>query len=254
MKRHPVAVLLATLALGGCLASPGESVAPDPTHAARNSLDWPGTYRGVLPCADCEGIETTVVLAADGTFRAQSRYLGKNDAPIAEQGSFVWGQAGKTVTLQGAQPVRYAVEENRLTRLALDGSRIEGPLADRYVLARLAMQVTETRWKLVELNGKKVTALDRDPYLVLSGADGRMNGFGGCNAFGGPYQIDEARLRLRFGEVASTMRACLAGMAEERELHEVLRRTDSYALDGTTLSLTVARMAPLARFEAEDPK
>lgn len=254
MKRHPVAVLLAVLALGGCLGSPARKVAPDPAHAARNSLDWPGTYRGVLPCADCEGIETTVELVADGTYRAQSRYLGKSEAPIAERGTFVWGEAGNTVTLQGAQPVRFAVDENRLTRLALDGSRIEGPLADRYVLTRFAVLVTETRWKLIELNGKKLTALERAPYLVFGREDRRVNGFGGCNAFDGPYELDEAHWRLRFGQVASTMRACLAGMAEERELHEVLRRTDSYALDGTTLSLTVARMAPLARFEAEDKK
>lgn len=29
---------------------------------SRNSLDWEGTYKGILPCADCEGIETMVIL------------------------------------------------------------------------------------------------------------------------------------------------------------------------------------------------
>ena len=27
---------------------------------AQNSLDVVGTYKGVLPCADCEGMETTI--------------------------------------------------------------------------------------------------------------------------------------------------------------------------------------------------
>jgi copper homeostasis protein (lipoprotein) len=248
MRPHPAAILLAALALTGCMT---RAAAPGPVHVARQSLDWPGTYRGVLPCADCEGIETTVVLSADGTYRAQAKYLGKGEEPFSEQGSFAWDAAGSSVLLQGVQTVRYAVGENRLTRLGLDGTPIEGALADRYVLTRLVTGVTETRWKLVELNGRKLAALDRTPYLVLSRSDRRVSGFGGCNAFGGSYELDEAHLRLRFGRIASTMRACLSGMAEEKELHEVLRRTDSFAVEGTTLSLTLARMAPLARFEAE---
>ena len=31
-------------------------------HNAQNSLDWAGTYEATLPCADCPGIKTTVVL------------------------------------------------------------------------------------------------------------------------------------------------------------------------------------------------
>ena len=27
-------------------------------HNAKNSLDYIGMYKGILPCADCEGIET----------------------------------------------------------------------------------------------------------------------------------------------------------------------------------------------------
>ena len=25
---------------------------------SQNSLDWEGTYKGIIPCADCEGIKT----------------------------------------------------------------------------------------------------------------------------------------------------------------------------------------------------
>ncbi|WP_438946633.1 copper resistance protein NlpE N-terminal domain-containing protein, partial [Sediminibacterium sp.] len=28
------------------------------SHEAQNSLDWQGSYSGVLPCASCPGIET----------------------------------------------------------------------------------------------------------------------------------------------------------------------------------------------------
>lgn len=29
------------------------------------SVDWVGSYQGILPCADCEGIKTQIVLNKD---------------------------------------------------------------------------------------------------------------------------------------------------------------------------------------------
>ena len=141
MKMRPVLVMIvaATLAAGGCMAPAArtDALKPDPSHNARNVLDWVGAYRGVLPCADCEGIETVVVLAKDTAYSARSKYLGKGNKVFSEQGSFTWNEAGNIVTLAGPEPARYFVGENRLTRLTLDGSRITGVLAENYVLVKL---------------------------------------------------------------------------------------------------------------------
>jgi heat shock protein HslJ len=254
MKLHPVLALIAAAALtaGGC-AMPGDtSVAanPDPAHNARNSLDWAGAYRGVLPCADCSGIETIVVLAGDGPYRTQSKYLSKGGQVFSDQGRFTWNEAGNTIAFADREPARYFVVENRLTRLALDGSRITGPLAEHYVLTKLSDSVIEKYWKLVELRGQPVPALDREPHLILKAESGRVNGFGGCNSFTGSYTLDEAASRIRFGQIVSTMMTCPTGMEVEKALHEVLRTVDNYSLNGGRLTLNRARMAPLARFEA----
>lgn len=37
------------------------------------------TYTGVLPCADCSGIDITLVIKPDNTYSLQSVYQGKND-------------------------------------------------------------------------------------------------------------------------------------------------------------------------------
>lgn len=138
-------VVILALAMGGCTTSTVNTGDhnPDPAHNARNSLDWAGAYRGVLPCADCEGVETVVVLATDGTYRTQSKYLGKSDEVFSEQGGFTWNGKGNTITLAGSEPVQYFVGENRLIRLALDGSRITGDLAENYVLTKHTDGVTE---------------------------------------------------------------------------------------------------------------
>ncbi|PTD24253.1 META domain-containing protein [Sphingomonas fennica] len=246
-----IALSLILLA-GGCAPQAGPAgVSPPDAHDARNSLDWAGAYRGVLPCADCEGIETVVTLGQDGRFREEVKYLGKGDGKVlTREGAFQWNDAGNVVTLEGDGPARYFVGENRITRLARDGSRITGGLADRYGLEKMAGHLTETYWKLVELNGRPVPRLEREPYLILKAEGGRVNGFGGCNSFSGSYTVDEAASRISFGQVASTMMACVSGMDVEQAFHRVLGQADNYSLNGDHLTLNRARMAPLARFEA----
>jgi heat shock protein HslJ len=131
-----------------------------------------------------------------------------------------------------------------------DRSHNAGPLAEHHVVAKLADGVTEKYWKLVELNGRPVPVLDCEPHLILKAADGRVNGFGGCNSFTSSYKLDEATFRISFGQIASTMMACPSGMDVEKAFHEVLRTVDNYSLNGDRLTLNRARMAPLARFEA----
>lgn len=109
--------------------------------------------------------------------------------------------------------------------------------------------ILEKYWKLVEVNGKPVPPLEREPHVILK-TEGRANGFGGCNPYTGTYTLDAAVSRIGFEQIASTMMACAAGMEVEQAFHEALRRSDGYAVDGDRLVLVRARMAPLARFEA----
>ena len=54
-----------------------EGVAPD-YHHAQNSLDWAGVYEGLLPCADCEGIQTKLTLNDDGAYTLEEHYVKNN--------------------------------------------------------------------------------------------------------------------------------------------------------------------------------
>lgn len=109
------------------------------SHNSQNSLDWQGTYKGVIPCADCEGIETEIVLNADLTFTLKTKYLGKGDGKIfQEAGSIVWDQTGGIISLEGlkSRPSQYKVGENRLIQLDMEGNVITGDLAEKYVLTK----------------------------------------------------------------------------------------------------------------------
>ena len=250
MKRSLLIVVGVLALLAGGSSSPPQAVRvmSDTVHTSQNALDWAGAYRGVIPCADCQGIETVVILNSDGTFTTHFKYLGKSGEIFSKAGRFTWNAAGNIVTLAG--DAQYLVGENHLRRLAVDGSRIGGALAYRYVLAKVPERgLTERYWRLTELNGQPLPKLDREPWLILKEADGRMNGFGGCNRFTGSFKLDAAASRLRFGQIATTSMACISGMEVEQAFYEALRNADNYSLAGNHLTLNRARMAPLARFE-----
>ena len=97
--------------------------------------DSRGTYQGVLPAADCPGIETTLTLKPDGTYSLHEEYL-ERDARFDAEGAYTLH--GNLLTLEGSDTTWYKVEENRLRRLTTDRKEVEGPLAEHYVLRKTA--------------------------------------------------------------------------------------------------------------------
>ncbi len=112
---------------------------PADSHNSQNSLDWQGTYKGITPCADCEGIETDITLNTDLTFVIKTKYLGKGDGKIFEEkGVFSWDKTGGIIYLDGLKnrPNQYKVEENQLIQLDMEGHVISGSLAEKYILKK----------------------------------------------------------------------------------------------------------------------
>src|SRR5690554_2899466 len=81
-------------------AKDNDTLSSPDMHTSEISLDWEGRYTGLLPCADCEGIETTVNLLGDQTFIMREIYIGKGEDPIEETGDFVWTEDGGSVELE----------------------------------------------------------------------------------------------------------------------------------------------------------
>ncbi|GHB72527.1 hypothetical protein GCM10007390_28240 [Persicitalea jodogahamensis] len=110
----------------------------DDGHNSRNSLSYTGTYKGMLPCADCAGVETVITLNEDGTYAKKTTYLGKGGKnTFEEKGKYSWNSAGQYVILKGQEaPNQYLVGENILTQLDISGQKIEGDLAAMYVLKK----------------------------------------------------------------------------------------------------------------------
>jgi len=107
-------------------------------HSSATSLDWHGTYKGVVPCADCEGIATTLTLNMDYSYTLISKYLGKSEDLFEETGSFDWNDLGSVVILSSNQgkSKQFFVGENYVIQLDENGEFISGVLAEQYYLRK----------------------------------------------------------------------------------------------------------------------
>lgn len=229
---------------------------PDMAHNSRNSLDWFGVYRGTTPCADCEGIETSITLKRDGTFKRSMKYLGKDENSFFDEGEFQWNDEGSKVILPGEAGMRqmYQVGENVLFHLDQEGNRITGDLASMYRLEknRTDYLLEDKNWILIELRGKAIEKKEEQKagHILFNMETGMFSGNNTCNNFFGQYELMEAN-RIKFGQAVSTLMAC-PDMETERLFMEVLKTADNYSIADGILSLNRAKMAPLARFELSD--
>ena len=154
MKRTILVISLLGLALSACskptheasqdiqstaqtqAAEQHEAATPsvDSDHNAQNSLDWAGTYKGVLPCADCTGINTTLTLNPDHTYQYSEQYQVKDAEKTESKGSFSFDSTGSIVTLDGnANQQKLFVGENYLEiRNAKTGEKIDSALGEEY--------------------------------------------------------------------------------------------------------------------------
>lgn len=150
MKTTIFTVILVLLIFSGVvyLNKQKNAVAPDSNmsfppdmHTSEIALDLEGTYAGITPCADCEGIKTTVILSKDNKYTYQMQYLGKGDDTVyVDTGTFRWNENGLIIHLEGGdtagKPLDIKVEENQLRLLDMDGNVITGNLADMYILEK----------------------------------------------------------------------------------------------------------------------
>ncbi len=238
-------------------------------HNSKNSLNYEGTYKGNLPCADCEAIETTIYLSKN-SYSKETIYRGKSNDTNKEIGKFTWNEAGNIITLSGSDaPNQYFVGENVLFHLDMNGKRIEGDLASNYKLTKVEnsdivvpntnedsktnetakLDLKNSKWRLVKLNGKmiKKSKDSNKEFGIIFNKDGNFSAFAGCNNLFGTYKL-EKNSKITFSSVGTTLMAC-DDMITEQEFAKVLKGIDNYNFDGKTLKLNKAKMASLAEFE-----
>lgn len=114
--------------------------------------------------------------------------------------------------------------------------------------------LTGRAWTLTSLvvDGRQQSVSQGQPAtLRFQAGDHTVSGTGGCNTYGASYTVFGGS--LRFGEMRSTLIACLdmAIMEQESAYLQALDEVDSYQLGGDTLTLNGAAGRTVITFRPE---
>lgn len=95
-----------------------------------------GTYNGLLPAADGPGIDMTIELKPDQTFRNKLVYIDAQDGTFYEEGTY--RRNGDLIELKTGDEISYYKSEpDQLRLLDFEKQEITGPLAAHYILKKI---------------------------------------------------------------------------------------------------------------------
>ena len=258
---------------------------------ANDSQDFIGTYIGVLPCADCEGMETKLTINENNTFTKSVHYLGKGTKVFEQKGTISWNKLGNVIELNEVQnaPKTYLVSKNKLLQLDMEGNIIDGTMAQEYQLSKqtenssatLENEITEnekvnlnnkhessasvekvnqaegkftlaeTKWKLEQLNGKTIKQNGNKPNIL------KLNSAdGNFSAYAGCNSMFGSYAMpssntISFSSIGATRMACL-NMSTENGFMRMLESTKRYVLDKEILTFYGSGKTPIATFVAQN--
>jgi uncharacterized lipoprotein YbaY/heat shock protein HslJ/uncharacterized lipoprotein NlpE involved in copper resistance len=115
---------------------------------------------------------------------------------------------------------------------------------------RAAAPLTNTYWRLVELDGEPVRTMEggREPHIMLRPEGNQFSATVGCNQMGGTYTLNGDA--ISFSRMRTTMMACQGPAADlENRFQRWFTRAAKWRLNGQSLTIT-ATDDSTALFEA----
>lgn len=115
----PVVALVGVVVFGCATPSPRPHNPYAPGHNARNSLDWPGTYEGVLERRNGTEVWARLTLRTDGRYMLEFAPVGlMSGEGRSFHGAFQWIGDGNRVRLPGvADTPTFFVTEGRVVHV-----------------------------------------------------------------------------------------------------------------------------------------
>jgi copper homeostasis protein (lipoprotein) len=242
-KQRLFLAALLILCVAGC-NQPEQAAAIDSETQQAGSLpgmELEGMFRYMADAAlfrDCRNNKSYPVSMEGGYIELERAYLNSGIEPGSEV----------MVKLRGRLLERPAMEGNN-NKVKLIVDKLHKLLPDEACSPTVYAELIATYWKLVELNGRRVSTPEgmKEIQMVLAGSESRVHGNAGCNNFFGQFKTSENA--LTFSAIGSTMMACPHAMDTERDFLAALSATTRYQISGLFMEL-YAEDQLLARFEA----
>lgn len=149
--------------------------------------------------------------------------------------------AGDGATPDAPQPTPTVAVETPQSTVTPAPTETPPPASPTATPAEIADPLADSNWLLVSLGpaGEEATVLVESEVTLQFDDAGQAGGSGGCNAYGGAYDIQDDA--LSFGPIASTMMACAgdALMDQEQRYLAALQNASTFTLSEDGQQLTV---------------
>ncbi|MFV0470448.1 MAG: copper resistance protein NlpE [Paludibacteraceae bacterium] len=147
MKIRILYIFILIIALGSCIKNHdnkekgSNNTASDSIIATGNEgiekEQWVGDYRGLLPCADCQGIDMLLSLNEDTTYFLKMEYIGKGE-PFVDKGFFEWNSDRTKIVIESEEGKQeFLIGDAALTMLNSKGKIDKGELETSFVLTKI---------------------------------------------------------------------------------------------------------------------
>ncbi len=207
-----------------------------------------GTYHGILPCPDCEGVKTILTLNADLSYSIKKKYIGQSEIVYETKGTFSHDEKSNKIILENNDGQTYLADQNKLILLDKKGNPMKENLSDNFILVKEKVEIKEKYWRLVWINGKTVETR-KEPYIKLLSENNRVTGNSSCNALNGNYELANDN-RIKFTQLGMTKMACIDNHVEP-EMMQALEKTTNFKLSENELIFFDDFEKPLAKFESD---
>ena len=94
--------------------------------------------------------------------------------------------------------------------------------------------VQNLRWKILEIEGRKLRFFQQEPYIQFNANLLRVEGSTGCNVLFGKYRLNTQTTKIDL-DVKAGYQSCNDALAQEAELMTALNEIQSYKLVGNRI-------------------
>lgn len=227
----------------------GESVIVSDSFYPNDStiVFWEGIYTGLIPINGSDEI-AAIWLNDDSTYILMTTPLDNSEIVDIIEGNLTINNNVIQVPVYDSI-LNFGITDNALSPLTNNLTQSSPIIKEKYKMLKKG-GITETFWKLKELNGEKIKLheLDSEPYVMVSPDSTNISGNCGCNNFMGNCKIKK-RNRIDIEKVATTQMYC-PSLPFENEVLDMLNNTNAYLIVSDTLILFNGDM-PVGMFIAD---
>jgi heat shock protein HslJ/uncharacterized membrane protein/uncharacterized lipoprotein NlpE involved in copper resistance len=129
-----------------------------------------GTWVGTIPCADCPGIDYTLNLNQDSTYRERLVYQGRSATPFVQLGTWVVSDGRVKLNKPGTGNNQFSIDGDVLVMLDSEGNWIVSEHAEAYRLRRQNNEEVEDNprlWREKYERGVDFAAIGNEPFWSL---------------------------------------------------------------------------------------